>query len=239
MWFTPAQVVAQMGDRSTRFREAQVSPDQLARTLTAGLRMLAEEVTDADEERLAEFQVVDNATVIADPDTIDITLSGTLDWLAINGIDWRSQADTEFLNTIVLSTASARQRASTEFVHVREPIGFYTDGQDTLNKLEAQGGAGLGTSWQDVFELRIFGVLIPDAIAGRSGMSVLLNYPRPMWEALTWWSLLTLASAFKAGGDDMQLWASNLAGEMGRLGVEARGARWAAEDIAHLSPDLS
>ena len=238
MRFTPATVVAQMQDRSTRFREAQVAPDQLARTLTAGLRMFAEDVTDADEERLAEFQVIDNATVIADPDTVDISLSNTLEWLTINGINWRSLNDPNFLDEITLVTGTARLRAQTEFLHMREPIAYYINKQNLIRKVDPAGGIGLGTSWQDVFELQIYGVLIPDAIAGRSGMSVILGFPRPMMEALTWWSLIALSSTFKPAGDELQLWGANLAGEMQRMGVEARDARWAAEDIALQNPDI-
>ncbi|MDX1384773.1 MAG: hypothetical protein R3190_14065 [Thermoanaerobaculia bacterium] len=237
MRFTAAQVAAQMADRSRRFREANVSPDQLARTLTAGLRMLVEEVTDADEERLAEFQVVDNATVTAEDDYIDLTIGGLLEWLTINSIEWRASTQTDFCHEVSIGSADARNRLMQEFSFRREPIGYFNAGQNQLWKLEAAGGSGAGTTWANVYELRVHGVLIPEPIVGQSGMSVLLDFPRPLMEALTWWALGVLGSAFGATPQDLQRWDMQYAGEMVRLGVEARTARWAAEDPGHLSPD--
>ena len=240
MRFTAAQVAASLADRSSRFRDAAITPDQLARTVTAGLRKLVEEVTDADEERLAVYRVVDNATVIADPLTVDLTLAGTLDWLSIQDVTWRSSTDPagEFENQIVLTPNESRLRARGEFVHLREPLAYYADGYTNLYKMSAGDGVGMGTSWSDVDELQLFGVLIPDLITPQSGMNTLLQYPRPVMEALIWWTLLTLSGAINAADGDRAWWAAQYSSELTSIGVEARLATWTAEGIGHLDPNI-
>lgn len=227
MRFTPNNVFAAMKDRSPRFRETPVSPDQLSRLFTDGLRKLVERVTDYDEERLATRENIDNTETVSDPDQIDITFNGTLDWLRVNSVDFRTASGDVVSGEVVLGTQEARHRLKNEFAHLDDPVGYIFDRNRLIWKVD---------NWDQVFDLEVWGVLVPARITANDWTTV-FEYPRPVYDALAYWMLIELAEQLRIQPNQLQRLIGRYTDELEDLSAEARDHSYVIEDVPHLSPD--
>jgi len=231
MLFTPDDVVNYALDRSGRTGAPRLPPDLIARQFTGILRTLVRRVLAIDKERLAFEYIVDASDVAASSDDVDLTSSGTRDWMTILGIDWRSSSSGTYDGEVVVGTQEARQRLYTEFAHLDEPIAYFFDGMNKLKKV---------WGWDTVYDLRIYGVLVPDKLDPQAadGFAVVLDYPQPVVAALESGFLLRVAPHLKPTDLELKLWASEHQSALEQMDDDATGfvdEGLRIEDVPHKS----
>jgi hypothetical protein len=156
--FRADEVISDALDRHVRFREAQFSPDQVARLFDQSLRFVLRFVSRANPEALHSSVVIPDDEVILSPDVVDLTRGGTISWQTIDSIDYRAEATGRYLRPVVLGPHEARHRIASEMGHMDGPTGYLTDHQRALVKLEG---------WSRVFDLRVTGTQLPERLSPR------------------------------------------------------------------------
>lgn len=235
MLFTPNDVLSYARDRAVRKRDSPMEPAMQARQFNNVLRSLVERVNHIDDERLAEETTISNADLIASTSEIDLTASATRDWLTIAHIDWRNAAGQDYDDQVVLGTIEARHRLTVEWDHLGNPIGYLFDRMRKIKKV---------SGWEGVFDLRIYGTVLPPSIDFRDSsndLTAVLDYPSPMFRALQTGYLLAVAASLSPSELELKLWAEEDRFAMLQLDHDSRfhvrdSAR--VEDIPHLNFDL-
>ncbi len=230
MLFTPDDVVTSARDKARRARNVQLDVHMIARTITSRLRALIQKYSQNDPERLAEEVIVSNADVIADPDNIDLTASSLREWMSIISMDWRSSVTAVYGNEVVVGTIEARHRLEFDYEHLSLPVAYFFDRMRQLKKV---------AGWDGVFDLRIYGVLVPPTLDPQDpvdNLQVLLDYPEPVFRALQTGFLLSIATHLKPSELELSIWAEEHKEAMVDVSEDAEefvGQGLRIEDVPH------
>jgi len=230
MQFTPNDVFAAARDRAMKIRDVTLDPQQMARIFNRNLRMAVQKIVQVDPERIAEEVIVSNADTTASTDNVDLTASGTRDWLQIDHVDFRTSATGTYDDQLILGSIEARHRIQSEFAHFTSPTGYW---YDKLRKIKKVSG------WSGVYDLRIYGTVKPTEIDWRNpsqDFTTVFDYPEPLVRFMEGSFLFDVAPRLAPNEIELAAWKEDRDEAFGDMLDDAKmhvsdGAR--IEDIPH------
>lgn len=226
MQFTPRDVIQGARDRSPRPRDVTLTPDQSARQFNDILLDLVHFYLDRDFERLAEAVTIPDTDVDAG-NPFDVTMSTTIEWLNIHGIDHRTAAGEDYEDEVIIVPQEARTRARHEYQHLELPIGYFIDRERSIFKLHG---------WDGVYDIQIYGTLAPTKISVGDWLTV-FDYPAPLYRVLQLQFAANLAGPLALAGDPLQLIVNDLQDARQRMEADAEehvSGDLRVEDVPHV-----
>lgn len=225
--FTAKSLVALAQDRSPRAKGARLSPDLIARQAGDAILEVVDLVVDADIERLLVEEIIENEDLTLEPDFVDLTYDGLLNWHTIDAIDWRSKPSGSFPGQVAVGTYEARHRVSHELAHYPGPVGVLFDGQSKLRKL---------SGWKNVDSIRVAGVPMPTEIDQQT-LDAEFPYPDSVRSAAAWKFLILVAPHVGFPEGAIEFWSTQYASAIERATMTAQGhvsPGAVIEDVPHI-----
>jgi len=224
MIFSVREVIQTMRGRAPN--PGDLDATQIALQFNTHLRDLVLEYVTHDPERLSEEAIIPESDVDVDP--VDVTTAGLIEWLVINGVDWRKSDTADFDGQVVIATQEARHRAATEYAHLGEPIGYFIDRHRAIRKVN---------DWSGVHDIQILGVPAPDPIQpGQWDQE--FDYPAPLFRALQYQMQVSFAAVLGGDGGLLNLWLNELQTARQAMLLDAKDhvtGNVRVEDVPHVS----